>query len=212
VSDWKEALAPTPDCLPLDRLGDALTPDQQAHVAECVRCQTELALHDRMMNEESSPESQWIAGELRRNNKSNVIPFRPRMGRVLSAVAAAIVLLLGAGTWLRMREQAVEVDMTPGTYRSARLELLTPGGDVAQPPNELRWTAVPDATLYRVHLLEVDATEIWSAGTAETHIVLPPQAVAEFKPGKSLRWNVSAYRGNEQLMASQTQMIRVTPQ
>jgi hypothetical protein len=101
--------------------------------------------------------------------------------------------------------------LTSGTYRSARLEIVGPRGDLAQAPNELRWDPVPGASLYRVRIVEVDATELWSGETTETHVVLPPAVIAQFAPGKSLLWQVEAFRGAESLAVSETQSVRVIP-
>lgn len=210
MSDWRTVLGPTPDCIDVARFGEELTDAERAHVDACVRCRTELALFGEMMGEESSPESQWIAAELqRRNRRNNVVAFRPK--RMLYAVAAALVVLIGVSAWMQYRERPIDIDTAPGTYRSARLGNLTPAGELAQAPNELRWDAVPGATHYRVQIAEVDAQPVWGASTTEPRAVLPPHVVAQFAPGKSLLWSVEAFRGNESLTQSQTETIRVTP-
>ena len=112
---------------------------------------------------------------------------------------------------MQMREPDVDIDTRPGAYRSARLDVIAPIGDLAQAPNELRWEAVPQATVYAVQILEVDATQVWSGRTTETHLALPPEVIARFAPGKTLVWDVRALRNNEVLAASQTQNVRVLP-
>lgn len=211
--DWREALAPTPECIDIARLDGERSAAERAHLDSCVRCQSELALFREISREESSTgeaeAAMWIAGELQRRN--NVVAFRPKTWRVAYAIAAALVLLIGAGTWMQMREPSIDAPAGPGTYRSARLEIMEPAGDLPQAPNELRWTAVPNATRYHVRILEVDATPVWSADTAQSHITLPPDVIAQFAPGKSLLWEVEAFRGKESLASSQTQTVRVTP-
>jgi hypothetical protein len=214
VSDWKEALAPTPDCLDLARFGGELDAGERAHLDGCARCQAELALFREISRDESSAEedaaAEWIAGELRRRN-SNVVPFRPKAWRALYAIAAALVIVIGASTWMQLREPSIDAPIDgPGVYRSARLDVVAPVGELSQAPNELRWTAVPDATRYRVEIVEVDATPLWSAGTRQDRVALPPAVVAQFAPGKSLLWSVKAFRGNEMLASSDTQTVRVS--
>lgn len=213
MSDWKEALEPSPECIDIARLGEELSAAERAHLDTCVRCQTELALFREIQREDGSAEeadaARWIADELRRRN--NVVAFRPKAWRVLYAVAAVLVLIIGAGWWIQMREPAVDNLLRPGMYRSARLEIVAPRGDLAQAPNELRWEPVPGASLYRVQIVEVDATGLWSGETTGTHVVLPPAVIAEFAPGKSLLWQVEAFRGEESLAVSETQTVRVTP-
>ena len=210
MSDWKDVLAPTPECIDIARL-DALTDADRKHLETCVRCQTELALFEEMMGEATSPASQWIAGRLGKTAGQRPAE-RPAGGRrSIYAIAAALAVVIGLGAWMQMREPAIDTTTT-STYRSARVELVTPIGDLAHAPNELRWTSVPNASRYRVRILEVDGTVVWSGETtAETRVALPPAVIAQFRPGKTLHWEVQAFRGNEVLASSETQMIRVTP-
>ena len=209
MSDWQTVLEPTPECIDIARLDAELTPAERTHLESCARCQTELALFRDVMSEESSPESQWIAEQLKQKN--NVVAFRPKVWRALYAVAAVLVLIIGISTWMQMREPSIDLTAGPDAYRSGRLELVAPIGDVAQAPNELRWTRVSQATRYHVRIVEVDATPVWSSDTTQSLVVLPPDVIAQFAPGKSLRWTVQAFRGNEEVAVSETQTIRVTP-
>ena len=222
MSDWKDVLAPTPECIDIARF-DALTDADRAHLETCVRCQTELALFREMMSEETSPASQWIAGRLtmwsaeaapplsdRANRKVEALPPHSKRRSAFLALAAALAIVIGLGTWMQMREPSIDTTTT-GTYRSARVELVTPAGDLTHAPNELRWTNVPKASRYRVRILEVDGTVVWSGETTGTHVALPPDVIAQFKPGKSLRWEVQAFRGTEMLASSETQTVRVNP-
>jgi hypothetical protein len=215
VSDWKEALAPTPECIDVARLGEELTAEEREHVDACVRCRSELALFREVTSEESSPESQWIAEELqRRSGGQAILPVRDRRDRLSStfyAIAAALALVIGIGAWMQVREASIDVPMGPGMYRSVQVEVIAPVGAITRPPNELRWKPVPQASRYHVQILEVDATHVWSTSTTDTHVVLPPDVVARFAPGKLLLWDVTAYRGNEELATSETQNVRVTP-
>ncbi len=212
MSDWKEALETSPECIDIARLGEPFDERDRAHLDTCARCQAELALFREIQREDGSAKeadaARWIAEELRRRN--NVVSFRPKTWKVLYA-AAVLVLVIGAGWWTQMREPSVDVPLTPGTYRSARLELVAPRGDLAQGPNELRWKPVPDASHYRVRIVEVDATQVWSGDTTGTHVVLPRDVIAQFAPGKSLLWQVEAFRGEESLAVSETQTVRVIP-
>ena len=213
-NDWRKALALSPECIEIARFGEDLDKSERAHLESCVRCQAELALYRELEREESSPEeeraAQWIAGELERRfrHSGNVVPFRPKRFHALAA-AAALLILIGAGTWIRMREPSIDSPIGAPVYRSARLDVITPTGDLAHAPNELRWTTVLGASRYRVQLLEVDATLLWSGDTTETHVALPPSVIAHFAPGKTLLWEVRAFRGNEMLASSETQTVRV---
>ena len=210
MSDWRDILEPTPDCIAIDDLGGALTESQRTHVDGCARCQSELALFREVMAEESSDDSRWIAEQLGRK-PANVVAFRPRIIRFAYPIAAALALVIGLAAWMQMREPAVDAPLGRDIYRSGRLEVVAPRGDLAKPPHELRWKAVAHSTVYRVDLTEIDATRVWSGSTTETFIVLPPDVQSRFAPGKTLQWKVAAFRANELLAVSETETTRVTP-
>ena len=131
--------------------------------------------------------------------------------RILYPVMAAAIILIGANWWMRSRERAIPVDMSPGMHRSEVIEAATPDGDLPAPPDQLRWKPVPGATRYSVQILDDEAAQLWSAETSEPHVALPRDAIAHFEPGKTLLWTVTAYRGNEELTNSVTQTVRVRP-
>ncbi|MDQ3281620.1 MAG: hypothetical protein M3Q69_09420 [Acidobacteriota bacterium] len=213
---WHEALAATPECIAIERLGETLDAASQAHLESCVRCQAELALFRAMTSDVATAEedraAQSIAAELQRRaaNDDNVVAFRPRSLRVVYSIAAALLLVIGAGWLLQMREPSVGAIDPGDLYRSARIELIAPAGDLPQAPNELRWNAVANATRYHVTIVEVDGSLLWSSDTTEPRTALPPNVMTQFAPGKSLMWEVKAFRGTEMLAASETQAVRVT--
>ena len=213
--DWQDVLAATPECIDPARFGTELDPASEAHLTTCARCQAELALFREITAEESSAEedeaARWIAGELERRHvdSAKVVPFRKRPMRVLYSLAAALLILIGAGWWLQLRDPSLGQLESGDLYRSTRVELLAPAGDLEQAPNELRWTAVPNASRYHVRIVEVDGNEIWSSDTTQPHASLPSAVIAQFAPGKSLIWDVRAFRGEEMLAASETQTVRV---
>lgn len=218
MSGWKEVLAPTPDCIAIERLGGELDAASLAHLETCARCQAELAMFREFESGDRSAEeaeaTQWIAGELQRRlaEDNKVVPFRTKSLRPLYAAAAAILLVVGAAYFVQFREPSVDPLGTANVYRSARLEGLAPTGDIPSAPNELRWSRVDGASHYEIRILEIDATEVWRTRTTEPHVVLPSAVVAQFKPGKTLSWEVQAFRGNEILTASGTEKVRVKPQ
>jgi hypothetical protein len=218
--DWQEALAPTADCVDVDRFGATLNAPEQAHLESCVRCQSELALFREITRDEASAEehgaAQWIAAGLQRRAQqenaeaAEVVVFRPRPLRVLYSIAAAIAVLIGAAYWMQMREPSIDPALDPrDLYRSERIELVAPIGDIPQAPNEMRWAAVSNATRYLVEIVEVDDTVVWSSETDRTSVPLPSNVIAQFAPGKSLKWQVKAFRGKEMLASSQTETVRV---
>jgi len=214
--EWQDALAPTAECLDLARLGEELDAASRAHLGSCARCQAELALFQELQRGDSTADEaeagRWIAGELQRRfqDSGNVVPFRAKRVRALYAAAAAIVMVIGAGWWMQMREPSLDLPGGPAVYRGVRLDVIAPAGELAQAPNELRWNAVPNASRYHVQISEVDATVVWSGDTTQPYVALPPAAIEQFAPGKSLSWEVKAFRGNEMLASSETQTVRVS--
>lgn len=208
--EWQQALAPSADCIDVTRFGDALDAAAVAHLESCARCQAELALYREVTRDESTAEeddaARWIASKL----QPNVVPFRRKSLRPLYAVAAAIVMIIGASYFLQVSDPAINPALEERPmYRTGRITVIGPDGDLVQAPNEFRWTAVPNASRYHVEIVEVDATEVWGADTTQTYVALPPQVIAQFLPGKNLLWTVTAYRGNDVLAASPTQDVRV---
>jgi hypothetical protein len=214
--DWQQALVPSADCIDVTRFGEELDAATLVHVESCARCQAELALYREVTRDDSSAEeddaARWIAGELRSRleTPANVTPFRRKSLRPLYAVAAAILMVIGVSYFLQLRDPSIDGPIPDSAYRSARITVIVPAGDLATAPNELRWSAVPNASRYHVAIAEVDATPIWAADTSQPFVVLPPQVIAQFAPGKTLLWTVEAYRGNEKLAESSTQNVRVT--
>jgi hypothetical protein len=107
-------------------------------------------------------------------------------------MAASVLVVAGAGALLWRPAPAIESD-APGTiYRSTRVEVDAPQGDVAAPPTELRWAAVPGAVDYEVRLSEVDGTELWRVRTPSPSVAVPPEIAAMALPAKTLVWSVTA--------------------
>lgn len=210
---WRTALAPTPECLEPERLGEELDEQARAHVASCARCSAELALFREFERDDRDVEAgRWIAEELQRRagQTGNVRTFRSRPSRFLYAAAAVVLIAIGASYWIDSREPALDPNAGTNVYRATRIQTIAPNGELAQAPNEMRWTAVPGTTRYHVQILEVDGQPVWSADTTEPRLALPADVAARFAPGKTLLWSVTAYRGNEELAQSDTQNVRVS--
>lgn len=215
---WQKELAPTPDCIAVERLGDELTGRERDHLATCPRCQAELALFAEFNSESASPdevrEGQWVASELHRrfDPPSNVKRFQPRP-RAFSALAAAAaaVIVIGTAYWMGNREPSLDMNVgVQGVYRTSRFEVIAPVGEWPETPRELKWTAVPHAASYSVQIFEVDRTLLWSSETPRVTIILPADVIARIVPGKTLLWEVTARRGSAVLASSGTQRFRVS--
>lgn len=218
----KADLQPTPDCIPLDRLGEPLTDAEQAHLQQCSRCEAELSLwsayHDSTPAGDDGAAVQWIAAELRRRSAGKPpLPARARAGwlahlgwRPLAGVAA---ILLVAGSvyivWDPEPRVRTPIDGTE-TYRSGSVTAIAPRGDLAAPPRELVWVAFDGAVGYNAQVLEIDRTPLWRADSSATRIELPRAVVDRIVPGKTLLWTVAALdRSGRPIADSGFQSFRV---
>lgn len=201
---WRETLATTADCVPIERLGDELTTTEQAHVAGCARCQAELALFASLDAGEPRPDEgaavAWVAAETRRRlGAEGIVPApaavtAPRRTSWLPSwalVAASAVAVIGGAVLLRT--PAVTVEMPGGAvYRSAGLEVVAPSGDVEAVPESFSWTPVAGAVRYEVRVREVDGTEVWRGTSADPRLALPAAVRSQVLPAKTLEWQVTA--------------------
>jgi hypothetical protein len=98
---------------------------------------------------------------------------------------------------------------TPAAYESVEraqsLELLSPKGEVAAPPDVLRWSGVPAALSYRIRILEVDRNMIWETAAKTTTASIPAPVQKQMLPGKRLIWTVEAINSDGKVLASGTQ-------
>jgi len=220
--NWNDELGRTADCIAIERLGEQLTVREREHLAHCARCQSEMALWNEFNESEPRAEDeadvQAVVEELRRGKAgrgSNVVSIQSRRKSWMRslAIAATLVIAVGAGYLVENREPSVNVAIGgDGAYRSAGIEVIGPKGDIATAPAELRWTAVAGAKQYDVAVLEVDKTILWHAVTTDTHVSLPSSVSEQCVPGKTILWQVKATRDSSVIAQSGVQRFRVKTQ
>lgn len=216
-----QALRPGPQCIPLERIGEALDERERGHLARCARCQAERALWEQF--DAATPDAdegaavQWIAAELKRRRSGAPAPVRPvrwwqRLPGLVAA-AATLTVAVGVGYMAWRPEPGLDgVSPTTTVYRAARLEALAPQGDVDAAPRQLAWRAVPGAARYHIALSEVDGTLLWRTTTDATLANLPPDVTARLVPAKTVTWSVTARSaGGEILAESGPLRFRVRP-
>ncbi len=162
------------------------------HIVSCRRClpayRSLLALHGH------------AATELKESGA-------PRSHRWMRSVAAAAVLIIGAGvSWVLWRERITPREESAD--RSAQPESLaleqTPSeppdlARIASPPPRFSWSAEPGADVYWVVLYDAASTVIWeSPRVSQTHVVLPPEAGELLIAGEPSFWRVFWVEGLEQ--------------
>lgn len=208
------ALGTTPDCIATARFESPLGAADAAHLATCAHCQAELALfrsfHDASpLAAGEAADVEWVTGRLRQSAAPNrVAAFPParttRTGasRFLPGLAAAAVLLLGIGFFASRREPELRpLDGGSVAYRSLRLDLLSPKGDLDRAPGSLQWHAVPDAARYDIEVLGVDRTPLWRGVSEQAQVALPESLVAQLLPGRTVLWRVVAYDASGRTLA-----------
>ena len=111
-----------------------------------------------------------------------LLPARPAARRFapwLQALAAGLVLVVGAALWLPRPAP----DVTRGAQTA---EALAPADAsvLAAPPAQLRWPAQAGVERYRVRLYDAEATLLWErAELTQPVFVIDPAARAQLVPG-----------------------------
>jgi hypothetical protein len=183
----------------------------QQHVAACAYCSSQLALFREFDSAEPRPEEKKIISEivsqLRRDSPAASAPWwkrinwRPRVWIPGSLGIAAMALLL-----VMMLTPRVDrfPSLTPSgdtVLRSVQVVPISPLGDVQLKPLTLRWQPVDHAASYRVRLLEVDRTELWSLTVAAAVAEIPASTRTKIVPAKKLLWEVTASDSAGQVLA-----------
>ena len=110
-----------------------------------------------------------------------------------------------AGTPAQLRPVAID-----DTVRSARLEGVSPVGDIAKVPEELSWQPVANAGSYRIRLQDIEQKTIWEGSSIATTVPLPREAQSQMMNRKTLYWQVDALdAARKPLASSGPQQFRV---
>lgn len=216
-----QALARTPDCVPIERLAATLDESEQTHLSSCARCQAERALCEELTGAADGAQDgaavQWIAAELRRRRSTNRAPARTATpwgwlwSRGFAAAAAMLVVAVASGYFVWDREPALRDPrgVSP-VYRSAEVKVVEPSGDVLSAPPTFVWVPIDGAIKYDVAVLEIDRTVLWRGSSMNARVTLPPAVTARFVPGKTVLWEITARDASGKAIAeSGTQRFRV---
>jgi hypothetical protein len=105
-------------------------------------------------------------------------------------LAAAVVIAIVGLSWILPGIDRGQDDALRGSGDGPVAP--QPGVVVAAAPAELRWSAQPGATHYRVTLRNASAAVVWESGaTTEPHVQL--DATAELPRGSAYFWTVRVY-------------------
>ncbi len=192
----KSALSTTSECLAPEQL-EALLDGKQSHphLAECPRCQAELAMLKSFEFGAPLPDEgaavAWIGSHLDRQlenikNPSRGGLLRPAAQRLEAPVSwLARIFGLGGMRWVLPATAMAAIAI-------ASAILFSPIGDEQQVPRELRWQTFAGAATYRIVVMEVDRSALWTSETRESSVELPVSLRAKMLPGKPILWQVTA--------------------
>lgn len=230
---------PPPEAYLADELA-ALQPDErrrlEAHADACPACNGERELARAFDAGEagvSSEDVDCVTARLRGERVASVqlaattalagmpstgrvVPFRGRTAaRTWVRFAAAAVLVVAAGLTVRtMYERPPALPPPPhgGVVRGGEVEVVSPIGEIAEPPAELRWKPVAGAGAYRVRLLAVDDTVLWETKTNAPLAPVPAEVIVRLQRAVSYSWTVEALAANgDALGRSAPARFRVRP-
>ena len=120
------------------------------------------------------------------------------------AIAAALVLMIGTGVWLRSRPSDGDVERGLG----GAVSIVAPGTSVdAGAPVRFTWHPVAGAISYSVQVVDADGTVAYGTTTADTTTSLP--STVSLASDKDYRWWVEARRPTGDAIKSAVQRLRV---
>ena len=237
----KSSLSATPECLTPEQLETLLDgKHSHPHLAECPRCQAELAMLKSFESGAPLPEEgaavAWISSHLDRNLANIKNPSRARglrsgvqnpapegswMAKVFNlggwrwALPATALVAAAIMTAILLRPpQEPELQANAGNpnvvYRSQEVQVVGPVGNVQQAPRDLQWQAFPGTVAYKLTVMEVDNTVLWSAQTSGISIEIPASLRAKMLPGKPILWQVTAVDSQGRVLGT-SQIQRFSP-
>jgi len=202
------------------------------HLAQCARCQAELAMLKSFEAGAPLPDEgaavAWISAHLDRELEAIKNPARGRLSRPASQSSepreswlarafglggmrwilpvAGLTAVAIAGAIMLRPEKAPDLQANAGgqaaIYRSLEIQAVSPVGDLQQVPRELQWHAVPGATAYKVVVMEIDHSVLWTSETKETLAGIPPLVGSKLLPGKPILWQVTALDAQGRVLGS----------
>lgn len=171
-------------CLDDDGLAAAAdghaTPSMRAHLAGCPACRTTLADLVTLLGAPA------VSRE-----RERLAPSRSRWSRrgPLAVAAAAALALVVVGDGLLVTRDTERLRDHPGSIREVVPALIAPRAEVAGRA-VFRWSAVPDATEYRLTVFDTEGGLVWSAETSDTSLALDDDVVLNL--GQDYWWRVEA--------------------
>lgn len=163
------------------------------HVMSCSACRRDFDLLRTAT--ESATRALGELGDVRPRGTLRHLPWRPL------AIAAGLVVAVGIGVLSRDSRTTTAPPLLRGNGNTVALLAPEPRPDGSF---LLQWRRLPDATRYRVELFTPAGRMVAGATLADSSYVVTPGAVAT---GDSLRWMVTAIRGDGSEARSRTERL-----
>lgn len=225
----EEAGCPPPEAYLAEETG-RLSPEERRrldeHADRCPACAAERDLA-RMFDAGPAAGAEGVLPEdvafvvsrleasspVRPASKGNVVPFRAPVSKPAAKpsprsnvwrLAAAVILVLGAGILFQLSRSGAPPLPAPGTgtvVRGGEVEAVSPVGEVAAIPPELRWEPHPGAASYRVRLSTVDDTVLWETRVPAPPARLPAEITGQLHRAVVYIWTVEALDASGARMA-----------
>lgn len=142
-------------------------------------------------------------------------PPPARRSPAIFRYAAAAILVIGAGLGYRAIQSPDPILPPPeigGVVRGGAVEAVSPVGDVAEVPRELRWEQQEGAASYRVRITTVDDTVLWEMKAPASPVVLPKEVSNRLQKAVLYTWTVEALDpSGARLATSEPVRFRVRP-
>lgn len=175
---WQRSDGAQLDAAEMEALLDGrLAPERRAALLARVADDADAALQLQLAMDLRAAAADAVTGA-----RVHRFPLRPAPRRLpvwLQALAACLVLTLGAAVWLR--------PPAPDVLRSdAPIAALAPadGAVLEAPPAQLRWQAQPGVARYRVRMYDAQARLLWeSAELSQPTLALVPGQRETLRPG-----------------------------
>jgi hypothetical protein len=208
----KSMFTATPDCPDTSALASMLEEGDHSahwkHVHGCAHCLGEMELLRSFLTERVSTEEQphvsAITSSLKKNSPAQPAPWWKLLLKpwtlTPAIVAAAVAIFVVAN--VHDRPGGVVLNSGDQVVRSQSIHAVAPVGDLSAAPEVLAWSAVAGSANYKVQVLEVDRTLLWTAMSRTSNVSLEPEIKRQIVPGKALLWKVEALDASGNFVAS----------
>jgi len=150
-----------------------------------------------------------------RRVEAPVAPRSRSSSRAILRFAAAAALVIGLGLGYKAFQSPGPELPDPGTgevMRGGEVEVVSPVGDVAEIPAELRWVLVDRAASYRVRITAVDGAVLWEGTSSTSSVALPADVAGRLHRAVVYTWTVEALDpGGARLASSEPVRFKARP-